>query len=112
MAEPKMTRTTLDVLSVLVTQDQELYGLKIAQATGVLTGTIYPILARLEQAGWVTSEWESGEEPDSRGPRRRFYRLTPNGLQRAQSALQRAASRRTAAPGRPGAAGPSIGFGA
>jgi PadR family transcriptional regulator PadR len=88
-ANPKMTATTLGVLSVLLSGDEQLYGLKIAQETGLLTGTVYPILARLEQAGWVTSAWEEGDEPAShRGPRRRFYTLTPTGRQRAEAAIK------------------------
>ena len=59
--------------------DEELYGLKIARNAGRKTGSVYPILARLEEAGWVESCWER-EERDERGPRRRFYRLSPDGL--------------------------------
>jgi DNA-binding PadR family transcriptional regulator len=82
-----MTDATLDVLEVLLSQDNELYGLKIAQATGRPTGSIYPILARLEQIGWMTSEWEPGDDPAVRGSRRRFYQLTPNGIVAARTAL-------------------------
>jgi DNA-binding PadR family transcriptional regulator len=38
------------------------------------TGTIYPALHRLEEAGLIAGEWA----PDS-GRRRRVYRLTPTG---------------------------------
>ncbi len=103
---PKLTRTTLEVLDALISAGEELYGLKIAQATGMLTGTVYPILARLEQYGWVTSRWEADDpagSPHDKGPRRKFYRLTPTGLQEARSALDardqaqaRARTRRTA----------------
>jgi PadR family transcriptional regulator PadR len=85
---PRFTRATLAVLDVLLGPDDELYGLRIAHRTGLATGSIYPILARLERLGWVTSEWESGD-PATRGPRRRFYRLTGEGLIQARSALDR-----------------------
>jgi DNA-binding PadR family transcriptional regulator len=88
--KPKLTRTTLEVLEILMTGDEELYGLKIAQAAGLMTGTVYPILARLERYGWVTSAWEAGEpaeSPHDKGPRRKFYRLTPTGLQEVRPAL-------------------------
>ena len=95
--KPKMTPTTLDVLEVLLSGDKELYGLKIAQTTGVTSGTVYPILARLEAVGWVEGHWESTESTD-RGPRRKFYRLTPTGLQEARTAVDaRDAKRRSAA---------------
>lgn len=75
----RVTDATLDVLELLLGGDQELYGLKIAKATGRPTGSVFPILARLEQLGWVTSEWESSD-PGAKGPRRRFYRLSGVGL--------------------------------
>ncbi len=81
-----MTPATLDVLEVLLGPDDELYGLRIAKATGRPTGSVYPILARLEQRGWVQSEWEPTDAA-SRGPRRRFYRLSPAGLAAARAAL-------------------------
>jgi PadR family transcriptional regulator len=82
----RMTDATLDVLEVLLGPDEDLYGLKIANAIQRPTGSVFPILARLEQFGWVTSEWEVSE-PSVRGPRRRFYRLSPQGLGAARSAL-------------------------
>jgi transcriptional regulator len=38
-------------------------------------GTIYPALLRLEQRGWVKSEWGTSET----GRRAKFYSLTPKG---------------------------------
>lgn len=92
----RITNATLDVLEVLLSQDDELYGFKIAQATGLRTGSVFPILARLEQLGLVVSEWESSD-PTTRGPRRRFYRLSPNGLEWARAVV---AERRPARAGR------------
>jgi PadR family transcriptional regulator PadR len=84
---PKMTRPTLEVLAVLLINPSEpVYGLQIAEATALKTGTVYPILARLEQAGWLTSEWEASDT-DAKGPRKKFYRLTPTGLMEAQQAI-------------------------
>jgi DNA-binding PadR family transcriptional regulator len=81
-----VTPATLDVLEALMGPDEELYGLKIAQNAGRKAGSVYPILARLEEAGWVESSWER-EERDERGPRRRFYRLVPDGLAAARAVL-------------------------
>jgi len=90
----RVTDATLDVLEVLLEGDDQLYGLKIAKAAGRPTGSVFPILARLEQVGWVTSEWESSE-PAVRGPRRRFYQLSSLGSPGARELLgQRRASPR------------------
>ena len=86
MALSRVTPATLDVLEALMGPDEELYGLKIAQNAGRKAGSVYPILARLEEAGWVESSWER-EERDERGPRRRFYRLVPDGLAAARAVL-------------------------
>jgi DNA-binding PadR family transcriptional regulator len=86
VALSRVTSATLDVLEALMCPDEELYGLKIAQNAGRKTGSVYPILARLEEAGWVESSWER-EERDERGPRRRFYRLSPNGFAAARALL-------------------------
>ncbi|MFK4228055.1 PadR family transcriptional regulator [Streptomyces sp. NPDC019890] len=55
------------------------------------SGTIYPILARLEQVGWVDSSWEDPVVHEQAGrPRRRFYRITQDGAVRARDDLARA----------------------
>jgi PadR family transcriptional regulator PadR len=84
MAGFRVTDATLDVLEVLLASDETLYGLKIAKQISRPTGSVFPILARLEEARWVESEWEANEQM-ARGPRRRFYRLTPDGLAGARS---------------------------
>ncbi len=50
------------------------YGLDLA---GLDSGQIYRILRQMEEAGWVTSVWESGDA----GPARRVYSLAPAGQQ-------------------------------
>ena len=86
MTLSRVTPATLDVLEALIGPDSELYGLKIARNAGRKTGSVYPILARLEEAGWVESSWER-DDRDSRGPRRRFYRLSSTGLNAARTLL-------------------------
>jgi DNA-binding PadR family transcriptional regulator len=86
MVLSRVTCATLDVLEALMGPDEELYGLRIAQNAGRKTGSVYPILARLEEAGWIESRWER-EERDERGPRRRFYQLSPDGLVAARALL-------------------------
>src|SRR6266498_3022405 len=57
--EPRMTMQTLRVLKVLLDEPlAEHFGLEISRTAGLPTGSIYPILARLEQASWLESAWE------------------------------------------------------
>jgi PadR family transcriptional regulator PadR len=90
----RITIQTLQVLQVLLDDpaDQH-YGLKISERSGLPTGSIYPILARLEAAEWVISNWEDLDESAAGRRRRRYYTLTPDGAQRAEQELMRAAAR-------------------
>jgi DNA-binding PadR family transcriptional regulator len=84
-----MTPQTVAVLSVMVDEaEQAHYGLAIARETGLKTGTLHPILARLQEAGWTTSAWEDPEDHEDQGrPRRRYHRLTEDGEQAARRAV-------------------------
>jgi PadR family transcriptional regulator, regulatory protein PadR len=85
---PQMTVQTQAVLRVLLDDPQgEHYGLEVAKAAGLASGSLYPILARLEQAGWVNSAWEEIDERAAGRRRRRYYSLTPDGTVWAQQAL-------------------------
>lgn len=74
------------VIEALVNRrDSSTWGLEIVRATNLKSGTVYPILERLEGLGWVTSEWESNSQRT--GPRRKLYRLTSEALPSADSLL-------------------------
>jgi DNA-binding PadR family transcriptional regulator len=80
-----MTLPTLAVLKVMLEDPTApRYGLEIAGAVGFPTGTIYPILARLEQARWVSSDWENVDPTAEGRPRRRLYMLTGEGATNAR----------------------------
>jgi PadR family transcriptional regulator PadR len=65
------------------------YGLDLCTVTGLPSGTIYPILARLERMGWAESGWEDPDAHIAEGrPRRRYYRLTREGAECADEALR------------------------
>ena len=74
----------------------ELYGIEISDAAGLPSGTVHPILARLETVGWLTSRWEDIDPRAEGRPARRYYQLTPNGLALARAALARAHTTRPA----------------
>jgi PadR family transcriptional regulator, regulatory protein PadR len=53
------------------------FGTEIMDSTGLRSGTVYPILARLEEMGWVVSSWEDqAVAAAQKRPARRYYRLT------------------------------------
>ena len=57
------------------------HGFDILDATGLPSGTVYPILRRLEQDGLARSRWESAQVAQSeQRPPRRYYELTRDGL--------------------------------
>ena len=87
--------TQLVLRALLEDPSQELYGLQIGQAAGLASGTVHPILARLEGVGWVESFWEDVDPRVEGRPARRYYRLTSSGADSARSALDRAARGRT-----------------
>jgi DNA-binding PadR family transcriptional regulator len=84
---PRVTQATLDVLEVLLDTRAQHYGLAIAKRTKMKTGSVFPILARLENLGWVTSRWESPADRPT-GPRRRIYEVTTDGAARARTILR------------------------
>ena len=54
----------------------------------LFSGTIYPILSRLERAGWLESRWEEIDPKEEKRPRKRFYRVTENGERLAKEAIR------------------------
>jgi DNA-binding PadR family transcriptional regulator len=85
--EPRITGPTLKVLGALLSSPQdELSGAQVGRATKLASGTLYPILLRLEGAGWLQSRWER-EDPHELGrPRKRLYRITAVGARKARAA--------------------------
>lgn len=93
MAEnmPRMTLATQMVLEFLLTDPTtERYGLDIGFATGLPSGTVHPILARLEGLGWVQSRWEDIDPREQGRPQRRYYLLSATGAESARMAVARA----------------------
>jgi DNA-binding PadR family transcriptional regulator len=86
--EIRLTQPALQVLRFLLSKPSESHsGSEIAKETGILSGTLYPILIRMESARWLTSAWEQVEPCVAGRPRRRYYRFTPLGQNRACGAL-------------------------
>jgi PadR family transcriptional regulator, regulatory protein PadR len=94
----RLTVQVLLVLQALLREPgRELYGLELSEETGLLPGTAYPILLRLEDEGWVTSWWEDVDPRAEKRPTRRYYRLTAGGAAQASAAVASARRPRGAA---------------
>jgi PadR family transcriptional regulator len=82
--------TQLVLRALLAEPTQEMYGLQICAAAGLPSGTIHPILARLEGLGWLQSRWEDASPREEGRPRRRYYRLTEDGAEQARISMAQA----------------------
>ncbi len=81
------SRQTQAVLAALLGGSSEWrYGYDLSKETGLKSGTLYPILMRLEAHGWLEARWE--EAPPSGKPPRHLYKLTGQGLREAPAMLR------------------------
>jgi PadR family transcriptional regulator, regulatory protein PadR len=98
----RVTTAVAKVLAALLESPSDLhYGLDLINATGLPSGTLYPILVRLERAGWLDAQWEEIDRTVAGRPARRYYRFTPDGLSHARlelAALYRHLDRARPAP--------------
>lgn len=80
---PHTSPHTRAVLSALLTAfPAQTYGYDLSRATELRSGTLYPILQRLHEQGYLHAEWESS--PPTGRPPRHLYRLTEAGLRLAR----------------------------
>src|ERR1700689_2398750 len=80
------------------------YGYDLMKAAGLKSGTLYPMLSRLEDERLVTSAWET---PQHEGERPRKYSGLPGeGIRVARLELAGVSASRSRAPGRPGRPAP------
>ena len=86
--ERELRRGSLELIVLHLLAPGEAYGYEIvskltAQTNGALEvtdGTLYPVLYRLERAGYVAVRWETPQ----RGVPRKYYRLTDQGREELQ----------------------------
>lgn len=80
---------TLDLLLLKAIGDGEFHGLGVSRrieqitqgAFHVAPGSLFPALHRMEEAGWLTSQW--GESENNR--RAKYYRLTKSGKRQLET---------------------------
>jgi transcriptional regulator len=83
MGKTDLLQGTLDMLILKVLQREPVHGFGICQrirqlsdqALSVGEGSLYPALYRLQDQGWIESEW--GQSENSR--KAKYYRLTKAG---------------------------------
>jgi PadR family transcriptional regulator, regulatory protein PadR len=96
------TRITYPTAIVLLALSRGFrYGFEIMDATGLASGTVYPILRRLEDAHLLTARWESVRAArDEQRPPRRYYQIAGAGREALRDAQARFPGlARTLAPG-------------
>jgi PadR family transcriptional regulator, regulatory protein PadR len=85
MKPPRISPETLLVLERFLERPSDWrYGYELSQVTGLKSGTLYPILMRLEKHSLLKARWVATEDGV---PPRHTYRLTPNGLELARTKL-------------------------
>jgi PadR family transcriptional regulator PadR len=84
----RMSGPALKLLRLLLENPQEgRSGASISKTTGLGSGTMYPLLQRLEIAKWIEGKWEDVDPSEVGRPKRRLYKLTPSGQVEAMKAL-------------------------
>ena len=74
----RLSFTTVAVLKAIA--DGSRYGFDVMEAAGLPSGTVYPILGRLDEGGYVRSQWEPATVAQkARRPARRYYEVTTSG---------------------------------
>jgi len=95
MVAPRLTGVTADVLALLLQawdDGVEVHGWLLIKSVRRCGPTVYQVLDRLEDAGWVSGSWEVLPAGQKR-PRRRYYRLTAAGVAFAAARLQPTAAK-------------------
>lgn len=82
------------MLRALLDSHGPVWGLALVKASGRPAGSVYPILERLERAGWLASEWE--QDASRPGPRRRYYTLSDDGAAASRQAIASRSTRTSA----------------
>ncbi|WBH17989.1 PadR family transcriptional regulator [Sphingomonas radiodurans] len=87
MSQPRaLSLQTRKVLSALLDEGRSgAHGYEIIQRVGIKSGTLYPLLMRLADQGFLEAEWRAPEVAGR--PPRQVYRLTASGVELARRNL-------------------------
>ncbi|MET0966984.1 MAG: PadR family transcriptional regulator [Nakamurella sp.] len=92
-ADIPMTQPVREVLAALISNPTaDHHAIEVHKATGLPLRSVYPVFVRLEALQWLDSGWEplagpGQPKPEQGWPRRRWYRLSAQGLAMARGAL-------------------------
>lgn len=84
MKQTQLLKGVLEGCVLAIIKEKPIYGYELVQAlrqagfTEIVGGTVYPLLQKLEKQGIIKGQ----EEPSPEGPNRKYYRLSPLGLER------------------------------
>jgi DNA-binding PadR family transcriptional regulator len=93
MKKPRaLSHHARNIISVLADGDVWRHGYELSQKANVRSGTLYPLLLRLESQGVLEAEWRPSTGPGR--PPRHVYRLTGEGRALAQEQASEAAPAR------------------
>jgi DNA-binding PadR family transcriptional regulator len=82
-----LSLSAVAVLGAIATRVR--YGFDIMDATGLPSGTVYPILGRLERDGYVRSRWEAPAAAQrEKRPPRRYYEISASGVRTLAAAIE------------------------
>jgi PadR family transcriptional regulator, regulatory protein PadR len=91
MKTPRISPETLRVLECFLERPTGWhYGYELSRETKLKSGTLYPILMRLEKHKLLEARWVATQDGV---PPRHTYRLTPDGLELARTQLDEAHAR-------------------
>jgi PadR family transcriptional regulator PadR len=87
----ELKRGTLEMILLKLLSERPMYGYELVstlerrggQPFQLKEGTLYPVLYRLENAGWIEARWETAE----RGVPRKYYQLTPSGAEQLKALI-------------------------
>jgi PadR family transcriptional regulator, regulatory protein PadR len=89
----RLSKPTLAVLDALLGHPgQWQHGYSLSQTTGIPSGTLYPILMRLEKLHWLETRWEQAKVAGR--PPRHLYRLSGTAREWARAEIRAAQERR------------------
>jgi PadR family transcriptional regulator, regulatory protein PadR len=81
------------ISAIIAANPNTITGAQICRSTKLKSGTVYPMLMRLEGKGWLSSEMEDIDPRVAKRPRRKYYRLTAQGGEEGGKMLRNLAQR-------------------
>ena len=83
----KISIPFLKVMAMFLDHQSESFtGSQVMKNTKLKSGTVYPLLSRLANGGWLSANWEDMDPLKDRQPRR-LYKLTDSGKDKALEVL-------------------------